>query len=568
MVAMRYPLTFRALLSGLLLGVVFSFIAIYLYLKVGIIALGGVFLIGYLILSVTGGYDAKENAMILTIVGACMLTAMGFIDPIIALIVYKDYVTSEVIIDLPLLISLVLPGILLGIFVLYPMHREFVELRWPMVTPMAYMVKVLEKTGSKELRYALKGMAFSSITSASLMFSGLYQIDLSGGKGNGRSLSFTSVFFSPLYASIGFFISYLGYIFIMIGVAYSMIVWFFLEGASPTVTVQQHFFNPYIYSVAIPMMITTAILTLISYGRKLRRTLSAMGGESQKMRLMSIAALCYLPVISYVLLSISRSLPTARLLEVVEIIIVALPIVFISAIFAVRAAGETGFSSSFTLDAVLIITLLLFAPSFESIMIAFAIIGVFESVAISLIRRIKFCSIIGVGSREVLEAVLVGGLIGSLFGPWIFLVIHNYQGGIGSSLWPAPMAKLLGGYVLLFYIGIKKRQLPPMIKPELLIISVILTVAIWYALQRKGIKQLSPILIAIGMVIPPSFLWVAAIGALIDYRLLQKYGKDAKAYGQERAKWNAILSGVMSGEGLVIFALTLLSIIPLIVGLP
>ncbi len=561
---MGYPITKRAVVFGLLIGVMFSFIAIYLYLKIGIVALGGVFLIGYLILSATGDYDAKENAIILTIVGACMLAAMGFIDPIVALIVYRDYVASQIPLNLPFLISLILPGILLGIFVLYPLHSEFIKLRWPMVTPMAYMVKVLEEKGSRELRYALEGMAFSSATSISLMLSGYYQIDLSGRK-NREAFSFTSVFLSPLYASLGFFISFIGYLFLMIGVAYSMFVWFFFEHASPLISFQQHFFNPYIYSMAIPMMITTAILTLISYGKKMRRALLSMGAESRTARFLSILSLVLLPAVSYLLLSLTGAVSLSKSSEVLGIILVALPIVFISSIFAVRAAGETGFSSSFTLDATLIIALFLFAPSFESILIAFAIISVFESMAISLIRRIKFCSIIGVEPKTVLKAVLIGGLAGALFGPWIFLIIHNYQGGVGSVLWPAPMAKLLGGYILLFYLGIKNRKLPPMIKPELLVVSVVITIIIWYALHRKGLKQLSPILIAIGMVIPPSFLWIAAVGAFIDLRLLRKFGSDPKIYGQERSKWNAMLAGVMSGEGIVIFIMTLLSIIPLIV---
>ena len=561
----RYPLTIRAVLLGLLLGIMISFIGIYLYLKIGIMALGGIFLLGYLVLSATGGYDAKENAIILTIVGACMLSAMGFMDAMVALIVYKDYVTAEVTMTFPFLVSIILPGILLGVFVLYPFYKEFMKLRWPMVTPMAYMVKVLEKTGSKELRYAVKGMAFSSVTSISLMLSGCYQIDFSGRKDK-NTLNFTSIILSPLYGSIGFFISFISYVFLIIGVGYSMLVWFFIEGANPSINLQQHFFNPYIYSVAIPMMITTAILTLIDYGKKLRTTIKSIATESRLTQLTSIISLTLLPVTAYVLLSITGALASSDLMDVIGIIVVALPIVFISSIFAVRASGETGFSSSFTLDATLILTLLIFSPSFESILIAFAIIGVFESMAISLMRRIKFCSIIGVEPKNVIEAVMIGGIIGAIFGPWIFLIIHHYQGGIGSGLWPAPMAKLLGGYVLLFYTAIKQRRLPPMIKPELLIISIFATICIWFVLRKIGLRNLSPILIAIGMIIPPSFLWIASIGALIDFRLHKKFKEKPEVYKEEKSKWNAILAGVMSGEGIVIFILTMLAILPLIIG--
>ncbi|MHA1589616.1 MAG: OPT/YSL family transporter [Candidatus Njordarchaeales archaeon] len=564
---MRYPLTGRAIVSGIFLGVIFSFIGIYLILKIGILALGGVFLLGYLILSITGGYDAKENAIILTIVGATTLASTGFIDPIAAEIIYSQYATTEIHLTIPSLLSITLPGALLGIFVLYPFYKEFIQLRWPMVTPMAYMVKVLEKTGSEELKQAIRGLVFSSITSTSLMLTNTYQIDFVKGRNRYARLSFTGITISPLYASIGFFISWLGYLFLIIGVLYSMFIWIFVEKANPYIGLQEHFFNPYIYSVAIPMMITTAILTLITYGKKIKESIKNIQEESGRAIILSIISLILLPGVVGLSFLINNAIPIGKLIEILKIIIIALPIIFISAIFAVRAAGETGFSTSITLDATLIITLFLISPSFESLLISFAIISVFESMAISFIRRVKFCSIIGVDVRDVIKAVIIGGLVGAISGPTVFYIFHTFQGGIGSDFWPAPTAKLLGGYVLFFYIGIKERRLPPMIDVRLLIISVILTIIIWEIFQKKGLRGLSPILIAMGIIIPPSFLWIASIGAFIDYWLVRKYGADKSLYARERSKWNALLSGVMSGEGLVLFAFTMIAVIPMILAL-
>jgi len=564
---MRYPLTGRAIVSGIFLGVIFSFIGIYLILKIGILALGGVFLLGYLILSITGGYDAKENAIILTIVGATTLASTGFIDPIAAEIIYSQYATTEIHLTIPSLLSITLPGALLGIFVLYPFYKEFIQLRWPMVTPMAYMVKVLEKTGSEELKQAIRGLVFSSITSTSLMLTNTYQIDFVKGRNRYARLSFTGITISPLYASIGFFISWLGYLFLIIGVLYSMFIWIFVEKANPYIGLQEHFFNPYIYSVAIPMMITTAILTLITYGKKIKESMKNIQEESGRAIILSIISLILLPGVVGLSFLINNAIPIGKLIEILKIIIIALPIIFISAIFAVRAAGETGFSTSITLDATLIITLFLISPSFESLLISFAIISVFESMAISFIRRVKFCSLIGVDVRDVIKAVIIGGLVGAVFGPTVFYIFHTFQGGIGSDFWPAPTAKLLGGYVLFFYIGIKERRLPPMIDVRLLIISVILTIIIWEIFQKKGLRGLSPILIAMGIIIPPSFLWIASIGAFIDYWLVRKYGANKSLYAKERSKWNALLSGVMSGEGLVLFAFTMIAVIPMILAL-
>lgn len=494
-----------------------------------------------------------------------MLVSMGFIDPIASLYLYKDYLSSTIDVTLPLLISIVLSGAILGIFVLYPMYKEFIKLRWPMVTPMAYMVKILEKEGAKELNYAIKGMVFSGGASSILLLTDYHQIDLSqfGRKTRSKSV-FTSVNISPLFASLGFFISFFGYIFLLAGVIYSFMVWYFFENANPLVLIQEHFFNPYIYSVAIPMMITTAILTLIEYGHGLRESLRNMRESTFLSRISTIISLSLVPIVAYVLLSVTGHLSSELIKQVVEIIIVAIPITFISSIFSVRSAGETGFSSSFTLDATLIITLFLINVKLEAIFLAFAIISVFESAAISVIRRIKFGDIIGVNAVDIMKAVIIGIITGSVIGPLLFYTINRFLGGIGSNMWPAPFSKLLGGYVLLFYIGIKERRLPPMVIPELLIISVIVTILLWVIFKKLHLKHISPILIAVGMIIPPSFLWIGSIGAIIDLYLTKKYSHAPNIYKEKRSKWNALLAGVMSGEGIVIFILTIIAIIPLL----
>lgn len=562
-----YPLTVRSIISGIALGTIFSFIAIYLYLKIGIVAMGGTFLLGYLILSLTGKYDSKENAIIITITGATTLVSMGFIDPIASLFLYSDYLSTVIRPSLIMIIAIALSGSLLGLFVLYPMYSEFIKLKWPMVTPMAYIVKILEKEGAKELNYAIKGMAFSSAVSSILLLTDYYQVDLTQLNTRNRAKSsFTSINLSPLFSSLGFFISYLGYAILLIGVIYSFAVWFIIEKANPLIHIQDHFFNPYIYSVAIPMMITTAILTLIEYSKGLSKSIFSAKNERSFSKIPTIASLIALPVTSYILLSLTGHLTNELINEIIEVVVIAIPITFISSIFAVRSAGETGFSSSFTLDATLIITLLLVSVSLEAIFLAFAIISVFESTAISLIRRIKFGEIIGVDPSKILKAVLIGCFTGSIIGPFLFWSINNYQGGIGSNMWPAPFSKLLGGYVLLFYVGLKKHKLPPMVKPELLIISVILTIILWLIFKKLKLKNLSPILIAVGMIIPPSYLWIGSIGALIDYYLFKKYRGDPEIYKLKRSSWNALLAGIMSGEGIVIFIMTLISIIPILLS--
>jgi len=124
------PLTKRVIILGFLLGTLYTFLGIYLSYKVGIVALGGIFLLGYILLQLTGKYNYKENVILIIIVTSCLLPAFEISDNIAALVIYKDHLNQPIDLSFPLLFLLSAVGSILGIFLLMPFKSQFLKLKW------------------------------------------------------------------------------------------------------------------------------------------------------------------------------------------------------------------------------------------------------------------------------------------------------------------------------------------------------------------------------------------------------------------------------------------------------
>ncbi|MHA1905911.1 MAG: hypothetical protein ACW98Y_01335, partial [Candidatus Thorarchaeota archaeon] len=60
----KFPLTKRAIGTGIVVGVIMTFLGIYLALKLGVVYFVGAELLGFLILSMFGKYTPQENAVV------------------------------------------------------------------------------------------------------------------------------------------------------------------------------------------------------------------------------------------------------------------------------------------------------------------------------------------------------------------------------------------------------------------------------------------------------------------------------------------------------------------------
>ena len=196
------PLTKRAVIFGFLLGILYTFVGIYLSYKVGIVAMGGIFLLGYVLLQLTGKYDYKENVILIIIVTSCLLPAFEISDNIAALVIYGEYSGHNIPISFPLLFLMAAVGSLLGIFLLMPFKKQFLKLKWPMVQPSAKMVKAIGG-GKQEKKRAFGSMALSAVIAAVTRIGGFSTLGL-------PSLpSFIGFEVSPMMAGLLYFVCWL-----------------------------------------------------------------------------------------------------------------------------------------------------------------------------------------------------------------------------------------------------------------------------------------------------------------------------------------------------------------------
>jgi len=557
----KNPLTMRAIFFGIFLGALLDFLGIYLSYKVGIAAIGGTFILGYLLLKLTGEYNYRENVVILIIVGAMSLPAFGVSANIAALVVFRDYLAHTIYISIPLIVVVSLVGSILGVLLLYPLRKQFLELRWPMILPTATIVKALAEKG-EYFRRALYGLISSMIITISAFVSNLRTFRLK------YMPSFIGFEISPLMFAVGFFISFTGSLLLLIGSIYSILVWYFIEGGVSNITISEHITNPMIFSIAIPMMVTTAFLNLYENRHVFKETfrnLRVGDDEGFIPSWASFASLVLLPIFSLIGLALVPGLPFDMIIDISKIIVFALPIVFISAIFLARARGESGFSVSFTVDVVLILTTVLFLPDVEDMFIAFAILGSYEFASLIFLNYMKFGQLTNVDEKTVFKAILIGiipGVVITALSIWSF---HYLLGGLGSENFPVPNAYAAGGYILGVVQAIKSGVVPPIYDPYLVVVSVVLTIVLQQIFKRLKVRGFSPIILAIGMLVPPSYIFPIFLGGLLDLYLKIKNKHDVSQAKKVYEDALVFLSGVAGGEGIVLLFMTLLVIVFLLI---
>lgn len=557
-------LTKRAVILGLLLGILYTFLGVYLSYKVGIVALGGIFLLGYILLQLTGKYNYKENVILITIVTSCLLPAFEISDNIAALVIFKERSSLQIAASFPLLFFLALVGSVLGISLLMPFKKQFLKLKWPFVEPSAQMVKAIGGRREEKKR------AFGS-----MLLSALIALGTTLGNLKTLTLSFLPSFIgfevSPMMAGLGFFISFAGYALLVLGAAYSMGVWF-LSGANPILGFADHIMHPGIFSFAIGVMVTTALINIVLNRKAFTNVLRSFRRKPEQNdkgsipKWMTPVSMILLPLATIVgLYFIFGYLQIA--LEIFYVVAIGVPIVLVAAFFVAMAMGETGFSTSFSVDMVLVLSILFFAPDIAILLLAFSALNAFEMSSTRTMRSLKLGSLTEVSEKDMLKAILISIIPGALIGAGTIWTFINVFGGLlGTDLFPCPTAYVTGGYVFGVREAIVGGTLPEMYDLRFILAGILISIVFSYLQSKKNIRGISPITFAVGTLIPPTYVLPMSLGAALDIYLRKRYGKDAKAHGEARTKWTVITSGLFAGEGVILMLFSFASLFSLVSG--
>ena len=284
----KFPLTKRAMGTGLIVGVVMTFMGIYLALKIGIVFLVGAEMLGAIFLSMKGRYTREENAIAVTIANSSSIVAIGVLltYPAIAIFDLDNplFNASHVAYDpaLTLFFIMFTTGIsaVFGIVLLAPFRKRFEHEPWPRVQPQA---ECINSIGSDPESRKAVGMGLA----ASGAWVGATKVAESVG---GSTLStvpyalapvipavtvipdWIGLSNSPMIAGIGFFVGWKRSLVMVLGSIISILIWIIIEGADGAIIYTTHLKRPEILYVALGVFVTVILADVV--GTKEERNLT------------------------------------------------------------------------------------------------------------------------------------------------------------------------------------------------------------------------------------------------------------------------------------------------------
>jgi hypothetical protein len=499
-----------------------------------------------------------------------------------------------------------------GILLMAPFRDRFDNEPWPQVKPQAETINSLgADTASKVI--VISGLAASASwvgvsKAAEVMNPGLSLSSFP------HSIvpsvpDWIGISNSPLIGAIGFFVGWKRVLIMAAGSLASLFIWLLLEGAAP-IAYGEHLTRPEILYLAIGMFVTVIAGDVFSSKEetteeksgdtvseleddgvkteiiqkeqaflprlmRVREELFSIDMVKEELREMIADPREYLAsrrgqvplwvaIVSMVLFMLSGIIifsiiaPFANLQIPWLLFVFGAPVALLSAYFTARAISETGMLAGYISDMVAIPAILLFQVSFAAITTFMSMLGALQDAAIALLVHLKLGVLTGVRGRDMMKGVFVGALLGTFVGSLITYVLYITY-GFGGTDFPAPAAQLFG-FLVVSLTGLSNFQLPGLdqftgVHPALAFVYLVAFGVVGFLAGRELSKRgLSPMSLAVGLLIPPATTVAMLFGGYIDYRLRKTHNDpeiedptDSPRY----KKMTKLLSGIIAGEAIV-----------------
>jgi hypothetical protein len=268
----KFPLTKRALGTGLLVGVIMTFLGIWLALKLGVVFLVGAEMLGAIILSVGGRYTPQENTIVVAIANSSAMVSIGVLITFPAIAIFDPqnplfnitHVDYNPIITLSFIILVTGLSAIFGIILLAPFRDRFKNEPWPQVQPQAYTINSIGGDAEAKKTVGIGITASAAWVGTVKIAEGITGADLSAfPHALGEVIPAASaipgwigISNSPMMAGIGFFVGWKRTIIIGMGSLASFLIWLLLEGASPSIMYEQHIKRAEIIYIALGVFVT------------------------------------------------------------------------------------------------------------------------------------------------------------------------------------------------------------------------------------------------------------------------------------------------------------------------
>ncbi|NHJ12634.1 MAG: hypothetical protein EAX95_03120 [Candidatus Thorarchaeota archaeon] len=267
----KFPLTKRALTSGIVIGVIMTFLGIYLALKIGVVYFIGAELLGALILSAYGRYTPEENTVVVAIANSSAYISVGVLVTFPAIAIFTPSSYASAIITYPFIVLVTGLSAVFGLILLLPFREQFETDPWPQVTPQANCIVSLA-ADPKSKENVVGGM----VTGASWMGTTRF---LEGATGStlsslpqaltpiipeaGNIPNWIGVTNSPLLAGVGYFVGWKRTLIMAVGTLVTVMIWILIEGAAP-IEYGDHLHRPEIIYLVLGVFVAVILNDLVS----------------------------------------------------------------------------------------------------------------------------------------------------------------------------------------------------------------------------------------------------------------------------------------------------------------
>ncbi len=494
------------------IGVAFSianaFVSMYLGMKTGFSEGIGVLLLfaAFMLLAALGARSRSKGLLCVSaIIMGSTGVAISYTDGLGAIIMSGRHFNVPVYAMMAILMLSGAIGIMMAsYFSGYFLKGDF---PWPGSRAMASLVSMLTAKGGDAGRRlsAMRMGAAGAISGAIAALRGAGMIPEVAG-----SLSI-GVGISPMMAGIGMLIGWRACVQIAIGALASLLVIVFMEG--PGIDYSAHMKSPWIFSTAISMMVTTAIITLYLIAKP---TLASIRGARNGVLLpdggmamasirsirLSDAALIIAMVSAAILMIAFPGVPA-------WIFLICIPIAILFMIIETRCRAEMGMSVGMSSFIILLIVGLAFDDIVPLLVLEGFVLSTILtfSLTFSILKQAEFC---GVEARGLPAMAMAGVATGSVICVPILGLLNSLY-GIGSETLPAPFSVMWLEMAGSAVSGV----MPPSISPFLILLGAALALMLYR-------HRISAITVAIGLLLPVSTSAAIIAGGAIAWALEKK----------------------------------------------
>jgi hypothetical protein len=234
----KFPLTKRALTTGVIVGIIYTFLGIYLALKLGVVYFIGAEMLGAIILTAKGQYTPEENTIVVAIANGSAMISMGVLIVFPAIAIFEPEL-APTLITYEFIAFVTGVSAIFGLLILVPFRDHFENAPWPQVRPQAQCINSLA-ADSEAKKNVIVGLSASGAwmvtTKAMETVSGASFSSFPKGlepvvPAAGLVPDWVGISNSPLIASIGFFVGWKRTLVLMLGSIISLLIWILVEGA-------------------------------------------------------------------------------------------------------------------------------------------------------------------------------------------------------------------------------------------------------------------------------------------------------------------------------------------------